>query len=291
MNPRLVATGSKFSRFALKKIDASLNAESIVDAHTVLSLSPTGFSVLVSDAPKHEILLLAQARWENPGQAQAWVANFEEVLHALPVRIDHAKTCQALLQFHKFSLLPEALYSKGSGQDILSYTAQLERGDQIFTDHWDRSETVMAYAVPGLVMDWYHRYFAEGGFRHQATALDNLYQLYPKKALFALLFVTEDRADLFLARDAKVLWYNSFDFQTEEDLLYYLLYTLESNKILPTELELKVAGRVLKGEKLMVLLERYLASVEEIEIPLGFDYSSQITEQELRYHLNLLGAL
>jgi hypothetical protein len=285
-----VATGNN-SIFSSLKYDNSLSNETLKDCHLIISLSPTGFSLLLSDQEKRKVLLLAlQSRLEEPTKPFS-IGEIEDFIKALPFKIDQCRSTQVLVNFNKFSIVPEHLYSKGSGMSILNYTCRLEKGDHIYTDHWPNSEAMLVYALPLSVMDWCKKNFNAVSFRHQATALEYLYQLYPKDKTFAFLFVEKGSSDLYLARNGKVFWYNKFKHQTEEDLLYYVLYSLEQNRFIATELNLHVAGQVLKGEKLFKLLSRYLGGVEELSIPIGVELSSQISPQEMKNQINLIGAL
>lgn len=285
-----MATGSN-SSFNYLKYDSSLNSENLKDCHLVISLSLTGFSLLLSDHNKRKVLLLALKSPLEASDTSLSLDEIESLIKSLPFRIDQCLSTEVLINFNKFSLVPEHLYSKGAGKSILTYSCRLEKGDHIYTDHWSNSEAMLVYALPLNIMEWCEKSFNAVSFRHQATAIEYLYQLYPKDKTFALLFVESNSADLYLARNGKVFWYNKFKHQTEEDLLYYVLYTLEQNRFLATELELKVAGQVLKGEKLYKLLSGYIGSVQELPIPLGFELSSQISPQEMKNQINLIGAL
>lgn len=274
------------------KFDNSLNYETLKDCHLVLSLSQTGFSLLISDREKRRVLLLAaQAKQDSTLEKVQVQKELESFIAGLPFKVDQCLSTQVLVNFNKFSLVPDHLYSKGAGKSILSYSCRLEKGDNIYTDHWHNSEAMLVYALPLNIMEWCTKNFNSLSFRHQSTAIEQLYQLYPKDKTFAFLFVERGCADLYLARNAKVFWYNKFSFQTEEDLLYYVLYSLEQNRFLATELEMQVAGQVLKGEKLYKLLSRYIGTVSELDLPIGFELSSQITPQEMKNQINLLGAL
>ncbi len=285
-----MVTGNNLA-FTYLKYDSSLNSENIKDCHLVISLSLTGFSLLLSDHDKRRVLLLALKSPLEGSEASFSSDELELLIKSLPFNLNQCLSTVALINFNKFSLVPEHLYSKGVGKSILSYSCKLEKGDHIYTDHWANSEAMLVYAMPLSIMEWCKKNFNAVSFRHQATAVEYLYQLYPKDKTFAFLFVEKNSADLYLARNGKVFWYNKFNHQTEEDLLYFVLYTLEQNRFLATELELKVAGQVLQGEKLYKLLGTYIGSVKELNIPLGFELSSQISPQEMKNQINLIGAL
>ena len=273
------------------KVDQGLNRESLKDLHSVISLSKTGFSIIIGSENKQQILLSAHAYWPRERSYATLIARYDSCLDQLELNIDLCQSLRCLVNFQKFSLVPEHLYQKGEGKAILSYTAKLQKGDHIYTDHWVGSESILIHALPAEVIDWIKKRFGQATIHHQATAIEALHQLYPKGDLSGILFVEKTEADFFLAQKGKLQWYNKFEYQTEEDLLYFILYCLEQNRFLPTELQLKVGGLSLKGDKLRQLLNRYISDVKDIAIPANFQLSSMISEREIRENINLLGIL
>lgn len=257
----------------------------------MISLSTTGFSIIVANAEKHKILLSAHSHWNPVKEEKILIERFENCLYELPIIPDHSASMKCLLNFQKFSLVPEDYYRKGQGQKILSYTAKLAKGDRIFTDHWTANEALLVHAVPEAMYAWVSGRFGQAVLHHEASAIDRLQQHYAKSDSFGLLYVTPREADFYLTFQGKLRWYNKFDYQTEEDLLYFILYCLEQNRFLPTELELFVGGLSLRGDKLRVLLDRYIALVKDAPIPASYQISPMISEKELRENINLLGVL
>ena len=285
-----MVTGDNTDSLSLK-VDAGLNRDSIKNCHTVISLSKTGFSILVSGAEKRQILLSAHAYWSALKDIASLIAQYERCLDQLPISPDHSASIQCLVNFQKFSLVPEDYYQKGNGQKILSYTAKLSKGDRIYTDHWTGSQAIMVHAIPEQISDWIKKRLGQAIIHHEATAIDRLHEILPQNNFSGLLYVSPKEADFYLSENGSLRWYNKFEYQTEEDLLYFILYCLEQNRFLPTELQLKVGGLSLKGDKLRVLLERYIAEVKDLSIPAAFRLSPMISEKELRENINLLGVL
>ncbi|MCR9153339.1 MAG: DUF3822 family protein [Bacteroidetes bacterium] len=285
-----MATGDNTKILSLK-IDSGLDRDRMKDCHTVISLSKTGLSIIVSGSEKRKILLSAHAYWPAMKDNRRLIEEFERCLYELPISPDHSASVQCLVNFQKFSLVPEDYYQKGKGQKILSYTAKLQKGDRIYTDHWPNSQAIMVHAIPEEISEWINKRFGQANLYHEATAIDRLYQFYPKSDFFGILYVSPNEADFYLTNKDKLQWYNKFEYQTEEDLLYFILYCLEQNKFLPTELQLNVGGLSLKGDKLRVLLERYISEVKDLHVPSAYRLSPMISEKELRENINLLGIL
>lgn len=285
-----MVTGNNTIELSLK-VDQGLNRESLKDFHSVLSLSKTGFSIIIASGNKQDIRLSAHAHWPSEKSYSKLIARFEQCLDQIPVQVDLCQGIRCLVNFQKFSLVPEHLYQKGEGQTLLSYTAKLQKGDHIYTDHWVGSESILIHALPVEIIDWIKKRFPQALVHHQSTAIEALHQLFPKGDFSGILYVDKTEADFFLANKAKLQWYNKFEYQTEEDLLYFILYCLEQNRFLPTELQLKIGGHSLKGDKLRQLLDRYISDVKDLPIPSNFKLSPMISEKEMRENINLLGIL
>lgn len=286
-----MVTGSKNIQFTLLKSDPSLKADNVKNCHSVIGLSETGASALVISEDKSQTLMLASARWDQDLSLDAVLALYDDFLHELPVRIDHCESTEAVMNFGKFSLVPEHLYTQGTGETVLSYTASLKKGEHIYTDHWLSSECIILYSLAKPLSNWYSKNFAKATFRHQATAINNLYGIYDPKDTYCQLHVSANEADFFVGRGGRVLFYNKFPYDTEEDLLYYILFALEQNRVLATEIELHLSGMSLKGEKLHVLLSKYLGEVSLLPIPQKVKLSSSMSVVEMRQHITLLGVL
>jgi len=290
MNQPWVVTGNNHTDLSLK-VDTELSAPDLKESHIVISLSPTGFSVIVADEGKQNILLSAHKHWQEMILVEPLLKEFEKCLGLIPFPLSDAASAQVLINYNKFSLVPEHLYEKEQGPKILSYTAKLTKGDHIYSDHWKGSEAILVYACPLAIMEWIQKRFPNASIAHAGTAMDKLMQIVPKSEQFAYLHIEPNTADFYLAKDGKLQWYNNFDFSTEEDLLYFILYSLEQNRILATELELHLSGHSLRGDKLQALLNRYIGTIKEMDLPLGFALSSDISIQELRENFNLIGLL
>ena len=257
----------------------------------MVSLSDRNVTVMIANRYKNYLLHISSSNWNEPHDAERASGKASEFLEELPFPVDHAASICWVMQTHKFSIIPEELYTKGMGKQLLSYTARLEEGDHIYSDHWNNSDAIMVYAIPQDFISLLKEKFPGSTFIHAGSSLESIYRHYAQSNTFALLHVEHDEVDLFIARKGEVIFYNKFRYEVEEDIVYYVLFALEQNSIIPPDLELKISGRSLKGEKLQVLLEQYIGEVKEVEIPETFKFTNQISPREVRQHFNILGAL
>lgn len=286
-----MATGNNIEQVLLKT-DASLTTETAQNAHLVMALGKQSLSLLLSNAAKDQVLMLGHYRWDdNRLTGQALIDRYDAVIDQLPFRIDRSASALNIIDQDGLSLVPESLYQKGAGELLLSYTKKLKEGEQVFSDHWANSEVMALHSLEKSLADWHESHFSMGPFIHQATALFKLQKNFQQEGYFAMLHVGTQTADFLIAREQKVLFYNKFQGTAPEDLSYHLLFALEQNRILATELRLYLSGHCLKGDKVFETLERYIGSVEELPLPSNLQLSKEISPREFRQYIHLAGGL
>ncbi len=246
-------------------------------------------SVLVFSEDKKKIVGSFNTDWAPRKDPEELVTKLELTLNGLALDIKQCKNLHWLLSLEKFALIPSDFYVKGHGRQILENTARLNKGEHIYTDVWAGNEIAHVFAIPNPIIDWITTHFHGSTFSHSATAINRLYKSYPKSETFALLQVEDYSAEFYVADKERLKFYNIFPYEIEEDLLYLILFALEQSGILAPEIELKLAGKAIKGEKLYMLLENYMGSLKPISLPGYFEVSPQIGIQEVRRAFKLLG--
>ena len=59
----------------------------------------------------------------------------------------------------------------------------------------------------------------------------------------------------------KLLLYNTFEYQTKEDFIYYLLFTAEQLQLNPEIFQLKLFGKISKENELYQIAYKYIRNV------------------------------
>lgn len=290
-NQRLVETGDKPIPKTAFSRDLSLDEHRLRECHAVVNLRYDGFSLLYFSENKQSILGCLNIDWTPRKKPDDLVQKAEFELKKLALHPKWAKSLHWLLSLEKFSLVPEEYYIKGRGRQLLENTCRLNKGEHIYSDLWPTQKAVQVFAIPNVLIDWIKTNFHGSTFSHSGTALSRLSRLYPKSETFALLHVEDFSAEFYVMQNGQLKFYNAFPFEVEEDLLYLVLFALEQSGILAPEIELKLSGKALKGEKLYALLQNYMGSLKSIPLPGLYTISPQIGMQEVRRVFKLLGGI
>jgi hypothetical protein len=99
--------------------------------------------------------------------------------------------------------------------------------------------------------------------------------------------VNETHFEIVIIRNQKLELYNSFDYKTPEDFLYYILFTAEQLHLNPETFQLDFLGIIDEEHPLYKIAFKYIRNVSLMKVDtLNMDY----TEKEIREHFIVLNA-
>jgi hypothetical protein len=101
--------------------------------------------------------------------------------------------------------------------------------------------------------------------------------------------VQDNHFEIVVARNQKLLLFNSFEYGTSEDFLYYLLFTMEQLQLNPETVKVWLLGKIEEGGTLFDIAYKYIRHVALFDTtPLQQKYD--ITQQEALHHFILYNA-
>lgn len=290
LNLHSVETGSNIKFKPISK-DSSLDINRIKQCHAVLNLREDGVGILISDQSKTQVLALGNYSWEARNFDQGYINELEELLLGIEFNFEDCVSTHWVLSLKKSALIPSELFKTGEENNLLKFSTPL-LADEVHKSSASNSHDITSYySIPKIMDQWLSHNFSKAKISHISEAYINLYDHYPKSGTFALLHTENNHADLFIANQGRIILYNQFEYKVDQDLIYYLLFALEQNRILAPEIELILSGKAKKEGKLDILLKDYIGTVNETKIPNGFSMSSQLTSSTLKDLFNLLGGL
>lgn len=267
-------------------------AETIIGQRLIINFRYDGLTLVAADPTGKQIVDIGSCSWLATKDEDQLVENAEEFFEEHNIALQQAAGIHWLFSVSKCSLLPDILHQKGQGHEILSFTSRLDEGENVYSDFWTRKDIVGLYALPQRVHDWAVSRNSKSTIAHISHGLNNLALQQTARKDYFLLMVSDSFAEFYIAREGKLTFYNQFPFDVFEDLLYYLLFTLEQHRILAPEVELEVTGLASgKGSDLYKLLNTYIGKVSDAGIPMGKTSATHITRNLLRQVAPLIASL
>ena len=225
------------------------------------------FSILRNDLKKFIVLGEYEIR---PNAQIDSLFNFKEQLQG-----NFAHSAIGYQTSH-FTIVPAPLFKTDRAIEYANFQFDKREGKVIY-DVLSTHGLVVVYAIPQLAYNTIAAYFPDARVHHAASYTIshylNLYKNKPGEHLHAQIW--RNRIELIAIKNGKLLLYNTFSFETKEDLLYFVLNIYEQLGLNPESVPLKISGEIEKGNPVWELLLAYIRFVETEDRLAQYTYSHE----------------
>ena len=173
------------------------------------------------------------------------------------------------------TIVPSPLFSKDQSKDILSLTCQLQNDSRVYDDKLRLTDAHHIYAVPENLLKETGTHFKELSLFNANTAFIEsqlMLNKHQEQAIVAVNVRTES-FDIVVTKGSVLLFSNIFKYETSEDFIYYLLFTLEQLELNPDITEVKFYGEIDKMSSTWLVSKKYIRNISFGERPEGIEFS------------------
>lgn len=162
-----------------------------------------------------------------------------------------------------FSLVPKTLFNENELPNYLKFNSKIMANDHIVFDEISNHDIVNVHIPFTNVNNYIFDLFGEFVFKHSGTVLITtlLNQNRSSGNPVCYMQVSEKEMEVVVISEKKLLFYNFFECKTNEDFLYYLLFSLEQLQLNLENVHLKLFGLVEEGDPIYELCYKYIKNV------------------------------
>ena len=189
-----------------------------------------------------------------------------------------------------FSLVPQPLFDEEQLPNYLKYNAKILGTDHLDYDVLEGLEMANVYVPFTNVNNFIFDLFGEFEFKHSGTVLLETLNKLPssRQGSICYLHLAESQMDLAVFASKKLAFYNSFAISSAEDVLYYLLFSLEQLNLDPQSLKLRLLGEITEEDRIYEFCTEYFENVSLFVPP---DTTLPLSGQEEGIDFTLINAL
>lgn len=257
-----------------------------------IQVSLDGFSFCTLDIEKGQIIFFHEERFDkqlNPMEVLKRIEKFyleEEFLNITALEVE------LLFSNHLYTLVPRQFYQKENASDFLKFNVKILQTDVISKDYIG-NKLVNIYIPYTNILNYFFDKYGEFQYRHSISVLvEELLKdatTRPGTTFYANIY--ESGFDLVVISDDKLLLTNSFQCQTKEDFLYYLLFTAEQLEQDPEEFKLVFLGEITQESTYYQTAYTYIRNIEFLDISFGYSYTGKGSLPTAYQHFILLKSL
>ncbi|MEM6719975.1 MAG: DUF3822 family protein [Bacteroidota bacterium] len=256
-----------------------------------IQIALNGLSFCILQSVTNEITALRHFHFDavsNPLQLEKEVTrilNEEAALLDQPfetVTVSHVNTLS--------TFVPKPLFSDKHLADYLKYNNKILPNDYMTFDVITNNDMVNVYIpyvnINNLIFEKYGAFH----YKHFATILlENIFQLASTNEEPTLyVHVQKAHFEIVIVHQKKLLFYNSFEYSSSEDFIYYLLFTIEQLQLNTNTLQLYFLGAIDKSDVLYTVTYTYVRHVAFLEKKYTFDFHESIPTPKSHHDFTLL---
>ena len=246
----------------------------------VLQVSLTEASFCIKDTLNNKIETIRSFSFDKISNSTEIEESLQKIFNETP---ELNTTFDEITVLHNNNLLtfvPSVLFDEQYSGSYLQYNTKVFESDFFASDLVSTNDMVTVYIPYVNINNFLIDRFGSFNYKHSFTILVKKIVEFSKNIDEPQLYVHIQSANfqVIAVRNQKLLLFNTFDYKTEEDFIYYLLFVAEQLNLNPETIQVKLLGTISKESNLYKITYKYIRNVS-----LFFDYNNlenNISQQE-----------
>lgn len=173
------------------------------------------------------------------------------------------------------TLVPKSLFDENHLADYLKFNAKILKSDFINYDTISINDSVNVYVPLVNINNYLFDTFGSFVYKHASTILIEAVLQNSTKHKDIELYINVGRLhfEMIAVKNKELHYYNTFYYNTKEDFIYYILFTIEQLKLNPETLKIHFSGDIIKDDDLYKIVYKYVRFVDFIEPSCSYTFN------------------
>ena len=283
MNKKYIFAGmTSGSPYKLTRIDSLIDEAfdpvRISGFKLVLQIGVDGVLISVNEKNNNKFIAFERYTFQQVYRFEDVCAVLDELIQQSKL-VEHAYPIVDCLVVNNLStLVPKGVYEETHKRNYLQFNVSLEGEEKILADEMKMLDAKNVFAVPVCLKEKLDRLFSNIRYHHFSSvlieALMRQYKNQSSKKVIA--HIQASHFQLLVMEGKQLLFYNTFNHQSAEDFIYYLLFVCEQLHLNPEKLELQLLGEIEKNSSIYLICQKYIRHIQFGKRADEADYSYQL---------------
>lgn len=182
------------------------------------------------------------------------------------------------------TIVPKSLFDENHLADYLKFNSRILQNDVMTYDSVDVNDSVVVYVPYMNINNYLYGRFGAFEYRHfSSVLLDAILSLEKHTASEKMyIHVGNQHFEILVIDKNGLRLYNTFEYQTKEDFIYYILFTAEQLELNPEEFELIALGQIKEDDDLYKMAYTYVRHISIYSADYNFTLDESLSKNILQ---------
>ncbi len=244
-----------------------------------VQVSASGMTFSSFDTLDHKILSVEQANFDG--------GTVEETLKSKAIFQESYDEVLVLHENNLATFVPTPLFDENYIGSYMQYNTKVFESDDFAYDALSTYSMNTVYVPQSNVNAIFENHFGAVTYKHVHTVLVSKLLDISKNVDDKRMFVhlSKNHFEIVVLQNQYLLLFNSFDYKTPEDLIYYLLFTAEQLNMNPESFKLEFIGDVAENDAYFKIAYKYIRNVSILDISDLQSNNTFSTAQNLKHFI------
>ena len=239
------------------------NKEYLTNQELSIQLSLNGLSFCVLNTESNTISCLKHFPSEKKQTPFELLDSVKHIFNTEEALQNNFKKVNVIHVNELATLVPKPLFNEDTLADYLKLNSKILKSDFITFDELIINDTINVYVPYVNINNFIYDKYGEFTYKHFSTILIEELLNIEKHSNETKLYVNVSKThfEIIVIKEGKLLLYNTFEYTTTEDFIYYILFTAEQLQLNPETFSLVLLGDISKENKLYSIAYKYIRNI------------------------------
>jgi len=228
-----------------------------------IHISLNGLSFSIVDLISDEIIFYKKHVFTKKTTPKNLLKELKKYFKETPELNDTFSSVKIIHYNNLSTVVPEVVFDKNNALSYLKFNSQILQNDYVAYDQIFNNECVNVYIPYVNINNFIFKKFDTFIYNHYSSIILEEVKSNEKNSINPSLYLNMglNHIEVIYFQDNKLIFYNTFDYSTKEDVIYYLLFTIDQLKLNPEKTPLIISGSISIDDEYYEIIYKYVRNV------------------------------
>ncbi|WP_231928667.1 DUF3822 family protein [Formosa sp. Hel1_31_208] len=257
-----------------------------------IQIQLSGLSFCILNRSKHTIEFLKHIRLEKKATPYELLNKLTAFITSQSELNETFDSVTCIYQNELSCLVPNALFNENNLADYLKFNAKILKTDYISYDTLVLNDSANVYVPLVNINNYLFETYGSFEYKHASTILiETLLQSVNESTQERMhINVNTSSFEIICVKNGQLICYNTFEYSTKEDFIYYILFTIEQLKLNPETIVTELSGLIEEDYELYQIVYKYIRNVAILEPTYNYGFVDSIKKHNAHNNFILLNS-